>query len=34
MLADQPFEPVEGVEELDEATFGELVSNLVRRTST
>jgi hypothetical protein len=34
MLADQRFEPVDGIEELDEATFSELVSNLVRRTST
>jgi hypothetical protein len=34
MLADQRFEPVEGVDELNAATFSELVSNLVRRTST
>ena len=34
MLADQPFEPVEGMDELDEPTFSELVSKFVRRTST
>jgi hypothetical protein len=33
MLADQRFEPVEGVDELDAATFSELLSNLARRTS-